>query len=240
MTAHPRLLLAEDDALLAGSLTRGLRERGYIVDVVHDGAKAAQQAHSNRYDAIVLDVMLPMRDGLEVARALRGSGSDVPVLMLTARDAVRDRVAGLDAGADDYLTKPFEIDELLARLRALLRRGRAATPPRITVADLVVDTRAQVARRGDRLLELTAKEYALLELLARNAGAVVPRADISTHVWDDNHDPLSNVLDVCVARLRRKLDVPGEPPLIHTRRRAGYVLAEPGSPAADPRRRRGG
>ena len=240
MTDRMRLLLAEDDALLAGSLVRGLREQGYSVDLMSDGATAARQAYAIRYDVIVLDVMLPLRNGLEVAKAIRTSGSTVPILMLTARDAVRDRVAGLDAGADDYLTKPFEIDELLARLRALMRRGRPPIPPRITVSDLVVDTRAQVARRGDRLLELTAKEYALLELLARNAGAVVPRADISAHVWDENHDPLSNVLDVCVARLRRKIDAPGEAPLIHTRRGVGYVLAESTSAAADPRRRRGG
>ena len=145
--------------------------------------------------------------------------------MLTARDSVADKVEGLDAGADDYLAKPFEFAELLARLRALLRRAREIREPEIAVADLVVDTRGQTARRGGTLLPLTTKEYALLEYLARNAGRVVGRADISAHVWDDNHDPGSNAIDVCVTRLRRKVDS-GRAPLIHTRRGAGYLLAQ--------------
>jgi len=219
-----RLLLAEDDRYLSAMLSKGLREHAYAVDVVPDGDAAVGLAAINEYDVIVLDVMMPKRDGFAVCRELRRRGIAAPVLMLTARDSVLDKVEGLDAGADDYLAKPFEFAELLARLRALLRRAREIREPEITIADLVVDTRGQTARRGGTLLSLTTKEYALLEYLARNAGRVVGRADISAHVWDDNHDPGSNAIDVCVTRLRRKVDN-GRAPLIHTRRGAGYVLA---------------
>ena len=219
-----RLLLAEDDRYLSAMLSKGLREHAYAVDVVLDGDAAISQAAINEYDAIVLDVMMPKRDGFAACRELRRRGITAPVLMLTARDSVSDKVEGLDAGADDYLAKPFEFAELLARLRALLRRAREIHEPEITVADLVVDTRGQTARRGGTLLPLTTKEYALLEYLARNVGRVVGRADISAHVWDDNHDPGSNAIDVCVTRLRRKVDS-GRAPLIHTRRGAGYLLA---------------
>jgi DNA-binding response OmpR family regulator len=219
-----RLLLAEDDRYLSAMLSKGLREHAYAVDVVPDGEAAVGLAAINEYDVIVLDVMMPRRDGFSVCRELRRRGIAAPVLMLTARDSVSDKVEGLDAGADDYLAKPFEFAELLARLRALLRRAREIREPEITIADLVVDTRGQTARRGGTLLPLTTKEYALLEYLARNAGRVVGRADISAHVWDDNHDPGSNAIDVCVTRLRRKVDS-GRAPLIHTRRGAGYVLA---------------
>ena len=219
-----RLLLAEDDRYLSAMLSKGLREHAYAVDVVLDGDAAISQAAINEYDAIVLDVMMPKRDGFAVCREIRRRGITAPVLMLTARDSVSDKVEGLDAGADDYLAKPFEFTELLARLRALLRRAREIHEPEITVADLVVDTRGQTARRGGTLLPLTTKEYALLEYLARNVGRVVGRADISAHVWDDNHDPGSNAIDVCVTRLRRKVDS-GRAPLIHTRRGAGYLLA---------------
>ena len=219
-----RLLLAEDDRYLSAMLSKGLREHAYAVDVVPDGEAAVALAAINEYDVIVLDVMMPRRDGFSVCRELRRRGIAAPVLMLTARDSVSDKVEGLDAGADDYLAKPFEFAELLARLRALLRRAREIREPEITIADLVVDTRGQTARRGGTLLPLTTKEYALLEYLARNAGRVVGRADISAHVWDDNHDPGSNAIDVCVTRLRRKVDS-GRAPLIHTRRGAGYVLA---------------
>jgi two-component system copper resistance phosphate regulon response regulator CusR len=219
-----RLLLAEDDRYLSAMLSKGLREHAYAVDVVPDGEAAVGLAAINEYDVIVLDVMMPKRDGFLVCRELRRRGIAAPVLMLTARDSVSDKVEGLDAGADDYLAKPFEFAELLARLRALLRRAREIREPEITIADLVVDTRGQTARRGGALLPLTTKEYALLEYLARNAGRVVGRADISAHVWDDNHDPGSNAIDVCVTRLRRKVDG-GRAPLIHTRRGAGYVLA---------------
>jgi DNA-binding response OmpR family regulator len=220
-----RLLLAEDDPYLSAMLSKGLREHAYAVDVVTDGESAVVQAAVNEYDLVVLDVMMPRRDGFAVCRELRRRGMDVPVLMLTARDALDDKVEGLDAGADDYLAKPFEFAELLARLRALLRRARDIRETEIVLADLVVDTRGQTARRGGALLPLTTKEYALLEYLARNAGRVVGRAEISGHVWDENHDPLSNALEVCMTRLRRKLDG-GRIPLIHTRRGAGYLLAE--------------
>jgi DNA-binding response OmpR family regulator len=220
-----RLLLAEDDTRLRGILTRGLCEQSYAVDAVADGPSALRMAAINEYDAVILDVMMPGRDGFEVCRALRLRGSRVPVLMLTARDAVADRITGLDAGGDDYLTKPFDFGELLARLRALLRRAPELLPSEITVGDLRVDTRSQTVSRGGRAIRLTAKEYALLEYLARNAGRVVSRADLCAHVWDDNHDPLSNAIEVNINRLRGKVDTLG-PPLIHTRRGAGYLLAE--------------
>ncbi|MEO8562262.1 MAG: response regulator transcription factor [bacterium] len=219
-----RLLLAEDDPYLSAMLSKGLREHAYAVDVVSDGNAAVVQAAVNDYDLVVLDVTMPKRDGFSVCREMRRRGSSVPVLMLTARDALADKIEGLDAGADDYLAKPFEFAELLARLRALLRRGRDIRESEIVVADLVVDTRGQTASRDGVLLPLTTKEYTLLEFLARNAGRVVGRAEISAHVWDDNHDPLSNALEVCVTRLRRKVD-DGRTPLIHTRRGAGYLLA---------------
>ena len=205
-------------------LAKGLREHAYAVDVVTDGDSAIVQAAVNEYDVLVLDVMMPKRDGFAVCRELRRRGSTAPVLMLTARDTLADKVEGLDAGADDYLVKPFEFAELLARLRALLRRAREIRDTEIVVDDLIVDTRGQTARRAGELLPLTTKEYALLEYLARNAGRVVGRAEISGHVWDENHDPQSNALEVCINRLRRKLD-DGRTPLIHTRRGAGYLLA---------------
>jgi two-component system copper resistance phosphate regulon response regulator CusR len=219
-----RILLVEDDAVIAASLAKGLREQSYAVDVAADGDAAVYQAAINPYDAIVLDVMLPKRDGFGVLRELRRRELKTPVLMLTARDTVGDRIAGLDTGADDYLTKPFEFGELLARLRALLRRGPALTPAVLRVADLEVDTRAQRATRAGRALPLTTREYALLEFLARNAGRVVGRAEISDHVWDDNYDPVSTLIESYINRLRKKLGAPGLAPLIHTRRGAGYVL----------------
>ena len=221
-----RILIAEDDPLLSRSLAKGLRERAHVVDVVADGESAFVQGVLNAYDAIVLDVMLPRRDGLDVARALRTRDVQAPILMLTARDRVGDKVAGLDAGADDYLTKPFEFEELLARLRALHRRAPSLAPEVLTVGDLAVDTRQQSATRSGRTLALTTKEYVMLEYLARRAGEVVSRADISAHLWDDNHDPSSNALEVYVARLRRKLEAGAARPLLHTRRGAGYMLAE--------------
>lgn len=230
-----RVLLAEDDPRLGRLLAKGLRDQAYAVDLVTDGEMALYQAAVNEYDAIVLDVAMPRRDGLDVCRALRACGSRVPVLMLTARDAVSDRIAGLDAGGDDYLVKPFDFGELLARLRALLRRGHVVLPPAIVVGDLRIDTAGQHVTRAGRAVSLTAKEYALLEFLARHAGAVVSRADICAHVWDDNHDPVSNAIEVYVNRLRRKLDVAGASPLIHTRRGAGYQLAESGPAALSTR-----
>ena len=218
-----RVLLAEDDVYLSSMLAKGLREHAYAVDIAADGDEAVYQAAINEYDVVILDVLMPKRDGFAVCREIRKRAMTMPVLMLTARDAVSDRIEGLDAGADDYLAKPFDFSELLARMRALLRRARHVRPEEIVVGDLVVDTRGQVARRSGRVLALTTKEYALLEYLAQNAGRVVGRADICAHVWDDNHDPFSNAIEVYIGRLRRKVDGDQEP-LIHTRRGAGYIL----------------
>lgn len=222
-----RLLLVEDEARMARFIARGLREQAYAVDLAADGDVALYQSAINTYDAIILDVMLPRRNGFTVCRELRARGVRVPVLMLTARDAVEDRIQGLDTGADDYLTKPFAFGELLARLRALLRRGAELRPSVIEVADLVIDTRGQRAARGDRALALTAKEYALLEYLVHNEGRVVGREEIAEHVWDEKFDPFSNLIEVYINRLRRKVDSPSDLPLIHTRRGAGYVLRVP-------------
>jgi two-component system copper resistance phosphate regulon response regulator CusR len=194
------------------------------VDVAATGDDALYQAAVNPYDLVILDVMIPGRDGFAVCRELRKGGQRMPILMLTARDAVEDRIAGLDHGADDYLTKPFEFRELLARLRALLRRSGELRPAKITVADLVLDTGAQSATRAGRSVTLTAKEYALLEYLARNAGRVVGRAEIAEHVWDETFDPFSNLIEVYINRVRRKIDADSPKPLLQTRRGAGYVL----------------
>jgi two-component system copper resistance phosphate regulon response regulator CusR len=220
-----RILLAEDDEQLRNTITRGLRERSFAVDAVADGEQALVHAATHAYDAMVLDVLMPRRDGLELCREIRRRGLHAPILLLTARDAVEDRIAGLDAGADDYLTKPFAFGELLARVRALLRRRGEVVPSTITVGDLEVDTRRQEVRRAGRLVPLTAREYAFLEYLARYAGQVVSRAALAAHVWDENHDPAANLIDVYVSRLRRKIDA-GAPPLLHTRRGAGVLLAE--------------
>lgn len=220
-----RVLLAEDDPLVKRFVAKGLKEQAYAVDSVASGTDALEQAEINTYDIVILDVMLPGMNGFEVCRKLREMGQQIPVLMLTARDAVEDRVAGLDHGADDYLTKPFEFRELLARMRALLRRPVELKPAQLCVADLALDTAAQTANRGGRSISLTHKEYALLEYLARNAGRVVGRAEIAEHVWDEQFDPFSNLIEVYVNRLRRKIDGPKEVPLLHTRRGAGYQLA---------------
>jgi DNA-binding response OmpR family regulator len=219
-----RLLLVEDDARIARFVAKGLREQAYAVDVAATGDDALYQAAVNTYDLVILDVMIPGRDGFAVCRELRKSGQRMPILMLTARDAVEDRIAGLDHGADDYLTKPFEFRELLARLRALLRRSGELHTAKIAIADLVLDTGAQSAMRAGRHVTLTAKEYALLEYLARNAGRVVGRAEIAEHVWDETFDPFSNLIEVYINRLRRKIDAESAKPLLQTRRGAGYVL----------------
>ncbi|MGE0129259.1 MAG: response regulator [Blastocatellales bacterium] len=228
-----RILLVEDEPNAARMLAKGLRQRTYAVDVAADGEEALYLASVNDYDLVILDVLLPLKDGFEVCRELRAAGATTPILMLTARDAVQDRIAGLDLGADDYLVKPFDFHELLARVRALLRRGQALRPETMTVADLVIDTRAQQVRRGDRQIELTAKEYALLEYLARRAGEVVSRADIAEHVWNESFDPFTNSIEVYVQRLRRKLDEGYALKLIRTRRGAGYVLAAEGEETND-------
>jgi two-component system copper resistance phosphate regulon response regulator CusR len=220
-----RILLVEDDKRIARFLAKGLREHAFAVDVTNDGDDAIYKSSISDYDAVILDVMIPGRDGFQVCRDLRAAGSSVPIIMLTARDAVQDRVNGLDSGADDYLTKPFEVAELLARLRALLRRSRFIRPASIRVADLLLDTRAQRATRSGRELSLTTKEYALLEYLAREQGRIVSRGEIAEHVWDESFDPLTNLIDVHINRLRRKVDNGFSTRLIHTRRGAGYMLA---------------
>jgi two-component system copper resistance phosphate regulon response regulator CusR len=223
-----RLLLVEDDTRIARFVAKGLREQAYAVDIAATGDEALYQADINSYDLVILDLMIPGRDGFEVCRELRKSGKRMPILMLTARDAVEDRISGLDHGADDYLTKPFEFRELLARLRALLRRSGELRAPQITVGDLVLDTAAQSVSRAGRSIPLTAKEYALLEFLARNAGRVVGRAEIAEHVWDERFDPFSNLIEVYINRVRRKVDAGSAHPLLHTRRGAGYVFGSPG------------
>lgn len=220
-----RILIVEDDPRLANLLARGLREQTYAVDVCDDGREAIVHAVVNQYDAIILDVMLPGKDGLTVIRELRARNLRTPVLMLTARDAIADRIAGLDSGADDYLTKPFDFGELLARLRALLRRPEVLQADKLTVADLSIDTMSREVTRSGTPIVLTGKEYALLELLARQTGRVVSRADIVAHVWDDNHDSFTNAVEVYVNRLRGKIDCAPFTPLIHTRRGAGYMLS---------------
>jgi DNA-binding response OmpR family regulator len=220
-----RILLVEDEPSAARFIAKGLREATYAVDIASDGGAASEQCQQNDYDAVILDVMLPVKDGLTLCREIRKAGLDVPVLMLTARDAVEARVQGLDAGADDYLTKPFDFRELLARVRALTRRDRRPlAPERLEVGEIAIDVAGQrVWSRGTEVT-LTSREYALLEYLARRAGEVVGRADIAEHVWDEHYDAFSNVVDVYVQRLRRKLDTPDEPSLIRTRRGQGYQL----------------
>jgi two-component system, OmpR family, response regulator len=223
-----RLLVVEDDAKLARALGRGLRHEGYAVDVVGDGDAALMQAAVWEYDAIVLDVMLPVRDGLAVCRTLRERDCWAPVLMLTARGQVSDRIGGLDVGADDYLVKPFDFGELLARLRALVRRAPPQRPARLEIGDLVVDPATHAVTRAGVAVELTAREFAVLEFLARNAGEAITRARLLDHVWDENFTGSTNIVDVYVGYLRRKLEQPFDRPLIRTIRGVGYAL-EPGS-----------
>ena len=219
-----RILLVEDEPDAARMLAKGLREHTYAVDIAPDGETALEQAYINDYDLIILDVMLPRRDGFEVCRQLRTSGTKVPIMMLTARDAVENRIEGLDAGADDYLVKPFHFRELLARARALLRRSPSLRPDLVNIADLTVDTQARQVWRASNLLELTAKEYALLEYLARRVNEVVSRRDIAEHVWDESFDPFSNLIEVYIQRVRRKVDEGHPLRLIRTRRGEGYML----------------
>lgn len=221
-----RILVVEDSLPMAEALVKGLREHGYAVDHVANAERALERIYVNPYDTVILDVMLPGMDGFAACRALRESDSAVPVLLLTAKDAVEDRVEGLDAGADDYLTKPFAFKELLARLRALMRRPREAHPPELRLADLIVNTASRQVSRWNRLIRLTAKEYALLEYLMTHAGATVTREQISEHVWDETYDPFSNLIEVYVQRLRKKLDDGPGPKLIHTCRGSGYMLTD--------------
>src|SRR5919199_4069674 len=219
-----RILLVEDEPSAAKMLAKGLREQSYAVDVAMDGDAALYQISIYDYDLVILDVMLPRKDGFEVCREMRAMGSNIPVLMLTARDVVEDRIAGLDSGADDYLTKPFDFGELLARVRALLRRGEALQSETLTVADLEINMRSKRVRRAGRDIQLTVKEYGLLEYFARNADRVLGRAEIAEHVWDENFDVFSNLIEVYVQRLRRKIDDEHPVKLFQTRRGEGYVL----------------
>jgi DNA-binding response OmpR family regulator len=219
-----RVLLVEDDADLADVVENGLSEHSMSVVRESTFSRAQARATLGTFDIIILDVMLPGGSGFDLCRTIRKRGVGTPVLMLTARDTVDDRVQGLDAGADDYLTKPFAFRELVARLHALARRRPTPLPEVATIADLEVDLRAHHVRRAGREIELTAKEFALLEFLTRHASQVVDRAAITAHVWDENHDPFTNVLEVLVRRLRRKIDDGFDVKLIHTLRGAGYRL----------------
>ena len=220
-----RILLVEDETRVAGFIAKGLREQAYAVDIAGDGEQALYQTAVNQYDVVILDVMLPVKDGHTVCRELRASGFRTPILMLTARGAVDDRVEGLDSGADDYLAKPFDFKELLARLRALLRRPAGLLPQVARVADLALNTASHAVTRAGKPVSLTAKEYALIEFLVLNQGRVVGREQIGQHVWDENFDPFSNVIDVYIKRLRSKLDTGFGRRLIHTRRGEGYILS---------------
>jgi len=220
-----RILLVEDESSAARMIAKGLREHSYAVDVSGDGQAGFTQACTTSYDLIVLDLMLPRKDGVTICRELRAQGLTVPVLMLTARDTVEARVAGLDSGADDYLTKPFAFAELLARVRALSRRrALPLLPDTLDIGPLHLDTRTRELTIDGQFVTLSAREYALLAYLCRNNGAVVSREQIAEHAWDDRYDPVSNVIDVYVQRLRRKIDRHDGPSLIRTRRGAGYQL----------------
>jgi DNA-binding response OmpR family regulator len=219
-----RILVVEDDPDMARFIARGLGEQSYAIDVAGTGEVALEYATTASYDALVLDAMIPPPDGFEVCRRLRAEGVNVGILMLTARDSLADRVEGLDSGADDYLVKPFEFAELLARLRAVLRRRGTRQYPVIEVSDLRLDTRSHRVQRGGVELLLTNKEYGLLEFLAANAGRVVGREEIAEHVWNDEFDPFSNLIEVYIGRLRRIVDRDREPKLIHTIRGSGYIL----------------
>jgi two-component system copper resistance phosphate regulon response regulator CusR len=222
-----RLLLVEDDSRMAESADRFLRNAGFAVDHAPDGEAALRLAAMNPYDAAVLDLGLPDIDGLTVCRLLGERQPAIRIIIATARDAVEDRIRGLDTGADDYIVKPYALGELVARIRAVLRRPVDALPAVLHVGDLTLDTATRVARRGGREIPLTTKEFAVLEVLMRHPREVLTREHISQHAWDDNYDPLSNVIDVYIGRLRKKVDHPGERPLVETVRGAGYRLAGP-------------
>jgi heavy metal response regulator len=221
-----RVLVVEDDRHVASFVQRGLREASYAVDVTDNGADGLCRARNESYDLIVLDLMLPGKDGFAVLRELRDRAIHTPVICLTARDSIDDRIKGLDLGADDYLAKPFSFAELLARIRALLRRGQKLATNPVIVADLTVDLLARHIERAGRRIELSQREYALLEYLARNQGQILSRTMILEHVWDMRQDPVTNVVDVHITRLRRKVDQGFAKPLIHTIRGVGYVLSE--------------
>ncbi len=218
-----RILVVEDEKKVASFIKRGLEQESYAVDIVHDGVEGEHYARVNDYDSIILDIMLPKKNGLDVLKDLREAGVDTPVILLTARDSVEDRVKGLNLGADDYLVKPFAFEELIARLNVMMRRGGGGLPV-LKFADLSLDPATRRARRGDKEVELTVKEYALLEYLLRNPNRVLTRALIAEHVWDQSFDSETNVVDVYINHLRAKVDSDPSKRLIHTVRGVGYVL----------------
>jgi DNA-binding response OmpR family regulator len=222
-----RVLLVEDNRRLSNSLKASLADDGYAVDVAYDGVEGQELAEMTPYDVIILDIMLPRRDGLDVCRELRSQRINIPILMLTARDAIEDRVKGLDSGADDYLVKPFAIDELHARLRALLRRDSPDKTGLLKVTDLVLDPAAHTVSRNGMPIELTAKEFALLEYLMRNPNRLITRQMVENHVWSYDYEGASNVVDVYIRRLRRKIDEHFDIKLIETVRGAGYRMQKP-------------
>ena len=219
-----RILIVEDEKKVAGFIKKGLEEETYAVDVAYDGEEGFHLADMNQYDMIILDLMLPKMDGLEILTRLRDKKLSTPILLLTAKDAVEDKVTGLNKGADDYLTKPFAFSELLARVRSLLRRGQAETKTVLTVGDLSLDMVSHKVNRGGEEIELTGKEYSLLEYFMRNEGKVLTRTMIAEHVWDYNFDTFTNVIDVYVNHLRKKIDKKYPIKLLHTLRGVGYVM----------------
>jgi heavy metal response regulator len=219
-----RILVVEDEKKVAGFIKQGLEEEGYAIDVAFDGREGLLMALDGVHDLIILDINLPKLDGLGVLQELRKNQRTTPVLLLTVRAAIEDKVLGLDTGADDYLTKPFSFQELLARIRALLRRRVEATPPLLQVADLTLDPARRIVSRGTERIDLSTKEFALLDYFMRNPGRVLTRTMIAEHVWDYDFDPMSNIIDVYVNYLRKKIDTGREPKLIHTVRGVGYVL----------------
>ena len=226
-----RILLVEDERKLAGFIQKGLTEESFTVDVAKDGEEGLERARRTAYDLVILDLMLPRMDGFAVCQGLRTLGTDTPILILSARSVVEDRVRGLELGADDYLTKPFAYSELSARVRALLRRRQPGALLQLKVADLTLDPITRAVKRAERRVELTHKEFALLDYLMRHAGQVVTRTMIAEHVWGFNWDRLTNVIDVYINHLRNKIEVASEARLIHAVRGAGYVIREPDSTA---------
>ncbi len=222
-----RILIVDDDRRLCAIIKRGLLEEAYAVDAAYDGEEGEYLAEVSAYDLIILDIMLPIKNGIEICQELRAKRVNTPILMLTAKDAVEDRVRGLDTGADDYLVKPFAFSELLARVRALLRREGISKSPELRVGDLALNTLTRQVWRGQRPIELTTKEYVILEYFMRHPNVVVTRTMIEEHAWDYDFDSLSNLVDVYIRRLRRKIDDEGKDSLIQTIRGAGYRLKAP-------------
>ena len=221
-----RILVVEYEKKVAGFIKKGLEEETYAVDVAYDGEDGLHLGVEGQYDLLILDIMLPKIDGLEVLSQLRDQGSDVPILLLTAKDAIDDRVAGLNKGADDYLTKPFAFSELLARVRVLLRRGKAEVKTILQISDLTLDLVSHKVNRGGDEIELTGKEYSLLEYFMRNQEKVLTRTMIAEHVWDYNFDTFTNVIDVYINHLRKKIDKDRQSKLLHTLRGVGYIMKE--------------